>query len=113
MPGHRPHPLNAPLEAMVQAMSNADDQMGRMAENIGDFDAQELTPEEDMLVFHNPSLRYIGQVEPSTGMPYTNAQAAQKLLAEVGPEEYVKYVEDFVRRADRREKDQMNRAIPS
>lgn len=105
MTGHRDHPLNAPLNAMVTAMNGADQQMSRMSENIGDFDSKELTPQEDELVFHNPHLRFIGQVHPQTGMPYTNAQASSQLLAEIGPEEYVKYVEDFVRRSDRRQKD--------
>lgn len=105
MSGHKPHPLDAPLAAMVAALMNADKQMGHMSEDIGEFDSQKLTPAEDEMVFHNPALRYKGQVEPTTGLPYTNAQAAQKLLSEVGPEEYVKYVEDFVRRADRRGKE--------
>ncbi len=108
MSGYREHPLNAPLEAMVNALSSADDHMARMADGIGDFDSKELTPQQDELVFHNPHLRYLGQVEPTTGMPYTNAQAASQLLAEIGPEEYVKYVKDFVTRSDRREKDATN-----
>jgi len=111
MTGHREHPLNAPLAAMVHALESADAQMGRMSENIGDFDAQELTAEEDELVFHNPHLRYLGQIELTTGLAYTNAQAAAALLAEIGPEEYVKYVEDFVRRADRRQKDAAARGL--
>lgn len=103
MTGFRDHPLDAPLNAMVQALTNADKQLGQMADGIGDFDSQKLTPEEDVLIFHNPSLRYINQVNPTTGMPYTNAEAAQKLLSEVGPDQYVKYVEDFVQRDDRRQ----------
>ncbi len=105
MTGHREHPLNAPLAAQVRAMEMVDEQMAAMADGIGDFDSQELTADEDTLVFDNPHLRYMGKVEPTSGLPYTNAQAAAQLLAEVGPEEYVKYVEDYVRRLDRRQKD--------
>lgn len=108
MATNREHPLNAPLESMVRAMEMADLRMADMAEGIGDFDSVELTPEEDELVFNSPSLRYLGQVEPQTGLPYTNAQAAQLLLQEIGPEEYFNYVTDYVRRYDRRQKDRMN-----
>ncbi len=102
MPGFRDHPLDAVLESMVKSLSNADQQLGHMSENIKDFDSVALTPEEDTLVFHNPALRFSGQVHPQTGQPYTNAQAAQALLQQVGPDEYVKYVQDFVNRAERR-----------
>ncbi len=102
MPGYRDHPLDMPLNAMVSALENADKQLGQMSQGIGDFDSVALTPEEDTLVFHNPSLRFTGQVHPQTGQPYTNAQASQALLQQVGPDEYVKYVEDFVSRSERR-----------
>lgn len=105
MPGHRSHPLDAPLAAMVKAMDDADTQMAQMSVGIGDFDSHELSPEEDELLFHNPALRYQDQVEPTTGLPYTNAQAAQKFLQDVGPEAYVAYVHDVVRRMDRRGKE--------
>src|SRR6476661_4914759 len=106
MPGFRDHPLDAVLESMVKSLSNADQQLGHMSENISDFDSVALTPEEDTLVFHNPALRFTGQVHPQTGQPYTNAQAAQKLLADIGPDEYTRYVEDFVNRAERRGRDE-------
>jgi hypothetical protein len=102
MPGFRDHPLDAVLESMVKSLSSADTQLGHMSKDIKDFDSVALTPEEDTLVFHNPSLRFAGQVHPQTGQPYTNAQAAQKLLADIGPDEYTRYVEDFVNRAERR-----------
>jgi len=102
MPGFRDHPLDAVLESMVKSLSNADQQLGHMSKDIKDFDSVALTPEEDTLVFHNPSLRFSGQVHPQTGQPYTNAQAAQKLLADIGPDEYTRYVQDFVSRAERR-----------
>lgn len=108
MTGFKPHPLDASLAAMVDAMNNADKQMTAMSQGIGDFDSRKLTPAEDDLVFHNPHLRYLGQVEPTTGLPYTNAQAAQKLLAEVGPTEYVNYIKDYVSRADRRQGSTVN-----
>jgi hypothetical protein len=41
----------------------------------------------DELVFNNPHRRYLGQTEPTAGLPYTNAQASMRLLAEIGPEE--------------------------
>lgn len=103
MAGFRDHPLDGPLNAMVQAMVDADEQLAQMSKDIGDFDSVALTPEEDELVFHNPHLRYLGQVEPITGKPYTNVQAAQRMYnVDMGPEQYKKYVEDFVYRADRR-----------
>ncbi len=102
MTGWRDHPLDSVLESMVKSLSNADQQLGHMSKDIKDFDSVALTPEEDTLVFHNPALRFSGQVHPQTGQPYTNAQAAQKLLADIGPDEYTRYVQDFVSRAERR-----------
>lgn len=102
MPGHRRNMLDAPLDAMAQALDNADQHLANMSQGVADFDSQELSPQEDELLFDNPSLRYLGQPEPTTGLPYTNAQAAARLLQELGPEEYVSYVEDVVRRRDRR-----------
>jgi hypothetical protein len=112
MPGYRDHPLDGPLHAMVKSLENADKQLGHMSDGIGDFDSVALSPEEDTLVFHNPHLRFKGQVHPQTGQPYTNAQAAQKLLADIGPEEYTRYVEDFVRRAERRGRDEHLPFVP-
>jgi hypothetical protein len=112
MPGFRDHPLDAVLESMVQSLTNADAQLGHMSANVRDFDSVVLSPEEDTLLFHNPALRHTGQVHPQTGLPYTNAQAAQQLLKEIGPDEYVKYVHDFVNRAERRGRGEAEPFIP-
>ena len=112
MPGFRDHPLDAVLESMVKSLSNADQQLGHMSKDIKDFDSVALSPEEDTLVFHNPALRFTGQVHPQTGQPYTNAQAAQKLLADIGPDEYTRYVRDFVSRAERRGRDEHLPFVP-
>lgn len=98
----RPNPYNRVVDGLVQTMVVVDAHLAAMSKDVAPFDSKALTPEEDDLLFHNPHLRYLGQVEPTTGQPYTNAQATQKLLAELGPQEYVNYVDDYVRRADRR-----------
>lgn len=105
MPGFKDHPLDAPLAVIVKAMDDADHQMQQMATGIGDFDSHELSPEEDLLLFDNPHLRYVDQVEPITGLPYTNAQATVQYRKDVGDVAYVAYVEDVVRRMDRRQSD--------
>lgn len=99
---HRPNPLDPILDNLVQAMVGVDQSLSDMSKDVRPFDSTELNPDEDMLLFHNPAMRYQGQVEPSTGLPYTNAQAAARLLQEIGPIEYTKYVTDVVDRADRR-----------
>lgn len=104
-PGWRQNPYDDVLKNLVQAMHDVDGSLTELSRDVRPFDSQELTPEEDEMLFHNPAQRYIGQNDPATGMPLTNAQAAQRLLAEIGPIEYVKYVEDVMRRADRRAKD--------
>lgn len=102
MAGQRSNPLDDVLNGLVQAMVQVDDHLKTVSENVRPFDSKELTPQEDVLLFHNPALRYMGQTEPTTGMPYTNAQATQRLLQELGPQQYVEYVEDTVRRMDQR-----------
>jgi hypothetical protein len=103
--GNRPHPLDSVLDAMSQAMDDADETMAKMADGIGDFDSQKLTAAEDELVFAHPMVRYPDQVDPTNGAPMTNQQAAWKLLEEMGPEAWAAHVQDFVRRADRRSKE--------
>lgn len=121
MPGHRPNPYDGVADNLFQAMVQVDDHLTRLSEHVRPFDSHQLTPEEDDLLFHNPALRHIGKLDPATGLPLTNAQATQLLLnggtvldaatgqpepvQGIGPEEYVAYVDDYVRRADRRNAD--------
>jgi cytochrome c556 len=102
---HKPNPYDDVLQNVKDAMVQVDDHLANMAKDVRPFDSKQLTTEEDDLLFHSPSLRYMGQIEPTTGQPYTNAQATQKLLQDLGPEAYVAYVDDYVRRADRRNAD--------
>ncbi len=105
MPGNRDHPLDRPLKAMVDAMLDADKQLATMAHGMGDFDSKQLSAEEDEQLFAKPAMRYLTEKNPQTGLPYTDPEAAQRLLEEMGPEQYVAYCKDFVRRYDRRQKD--------
>lgn len=83
-------------------MLDVDAHLSELAKDTRPFNSTQLSPEEDDLLFHNPALRYQDQVHPTTGMPYTNAQAAQQMVQDMGAQGYVSYVEDYVRRADRR-----------
>jgi hypothetical protein len=105
MPGHRPNPLDKILETITGAMTEVDDHLGRMAKDVRPFDSKELTVDEEELLFMHPAVRYEDEVEPTTGLPLTNAQAAARYLSEVGPVQYVAEIEDFVRRRDRRGKE--------
>jgi hypothetical protein len=105
MPGHRPNPLDKVLETIVGAMSEVDGHLASLARDVRPFDSHELSVEEEELLFLHPAVRYEDEVEPTTGLPLTNAQAAARYLSEVGPVQYVAEIEDFVRRRDRRGKE--------
>lgn len=48
------------------------------ARSMRPYNSEAPTREERLLIWNNPHLMYPDEVDPTTGMPLTNAQAAQK-----------------------------------
>lgn len=92
------NPFDDVVNDLVSEMQNMDTQFTDMARGVPPFDSSKPTPEEDALIFAHPAARYPGAMDPMTGMPLTNAQAAQRMYAEMGPEQYGKWVLGHARR---------------
>lgn len=94
----RSNPFDAMVDDLVREMQQVDDHFADMAKNVPPFDSSKPTPEEDALIFSHPAARYPNVTDPQTGMPLTNAQAAQRMYAEMGPDAYAKWVMSHARR---------------
>jgi hypothetical protein len=92
------NPFDTIVSDLVSEMHSVDQQFAGMAGNVPPFDSQKPTPEEDALIFDHPAARYPGAMDPQTGMPISNAQAAQRMLQEMGPTKYIAWVEGHAKR---------------
>lgn len=96
------NPFDTVTEQLVGAMESIHADMKRVAADVNPYGQEKLTPAEESLMYDHPIARYPGQVDPTTGLPMTNAQAAQKMLDEMGPAAYTAWVDDVERRRNRR-----------
>jgi hypothetical protein len=86
------------LNSLVQEMTNLNAEFAKYSKGVTPFQTQKPTPEEDRMLFENPAALYENEVNQNTGQPYTNAEAAQRMLAEWGPQRYVDWVDSHAGR---------------
>lgn len=92
------NPFDDVVNDLVSEMQNVDKNFDQMAHNVPPFDSSKPNPDEDALIFANPAARYPNATDPMTGMPLSNAQAAQRMFAEMGPEKYAAWVTGHAKR---------------
>jgi hypothetical protein len=90
--------LDGALDMVVDAMNDGGNRIDKLSQDQAPFDSVKLTPDEENLIYDNPSVLYPDETDPETGLPLTNAQAAQKLLQEKGAVEYVRFVTEMEKR---------------
>lgn len=89
------NPLDAHLDLVMESMRAQAEGIDRLAEGVPDFDAKRLTPDEEELAYANPAgVFFPDEVDPASGLPLSNVQAAQRLLATKGAQWYVGWVEE-------------------
>lgn len=93
---------------VIREMVDGIRQQGRNVRPYGDGlgPSENLSPEENYLLYQNPAehvrLKWPeAATDPTTGMPITNQQASQILLGKLGPQDYVRYVQDGQRLAQK------------
>lgn len=102
-----PNPFTQQLDAVVQAMQDEQAHIARMSQGVQPYNSTATTPEEEQLIYQNPHARYPGVTDPQTQLPISNAQAAQMMLKEMGPEAYIAFVEKNDKRSQAQAAPQM------
>ena len=92
------NPFDHALDQIVSSMKDRATSLDTMTDGVDEFDSKKLSPAEDRLMFDNPAAFYPGKMDPTTNMPLTNAQAAQRLLTEKGAQWYRKWVTDHAKK---------------
>ena len=100
----RKNPFNLSLDYLTADMERIGEIIEQEAEDVEPFDSQQLTVEQEELLWNNPISLFPGELDPETNMPLTNVRAAQGLHALFGDGEYVKWVESVYERAQARYK---------
>lgn len=113
----RENPLDSIRQEIVEALSEWRDEQRSTAKGVRPFDNVELSVEEEAMLYDNPSLRYPGEVSPETGLPLSNAEAAERWYQEIThgdqyPSRFVEMVENVERRRSRRERTQQDGGEP-
>jgi hypothetical protein len=102
------------LGSVVQAMRDQVDHLSAMTSGMAPFDSHALTPAEEMLVYQHPASKYPGATDPQSGLPLSNAQAAQRMYTEMGDTAYVAWVTKMAARArDENQPSLLNQAPPA
>lgn len=95
-----------PVEEMADetdaAFQSIIDEIARMAGEVEPAFHEKLDLREEDIAYDHPASQFPGEVDEMTGLPLTNAQAAQRLLQEMGEIDYVRWVDDVERRRERR-----------
>lgn len=95
------NPFDAQLSRLTGEMQKFDGYLEGLTRDTRPFDSTELSDEEEALMYAHPSTLFDGEINEQTGMPYSDAEAAQRLLDEMGPVEYVRWVEGLEKRRTR------------
>lgn len=85
-------------EYMAHQMDKFSGYLETLSEDVEPFDSQQLSPDEEDLLYDHPSTLFGDEVSVETGMPLSDAEAAQQLLEQMGPVEYVRFVEGVAKR---------------
>lgn len=101
------NPFDAVRSQLVEAMQSVGQDIRERAGKTKPYDSVKLSPDEEELMWNHPVSRYPEDVDPTSGMPLTNAQAANKWYMEVTsndqyPSRWIELVEDYERRKARR-----------
>lgn len=89
----RRNPWDGVLDTIERSMRASGGYLDRLSEGVEPFDSRALSAEEELLVYRNPAAFYPDATDEQTGLPPTNARAAEWLLDDMGPVEYVAWVE--------------------
>jgi hypothetical protein len=101
------NPFDAVRNQLVEAMQSVSQDIKDRASKTKPYDSVKLPPAEEDLLWNNPIARYPNEVDPTTGTPITNAQAANKWYMEVTandqyPSRWIELVDDYQKRKARR-----------
>lgn len=94
---------------LVDLLRKEREAIRRWGHDVEPYNSIGLSRDEETLVFDNPAVLYPDEVDEQTGLPLSNAQAAQRLLEEMGTQRYTQWV-DAVYRRRQREQQQMGSA---
>lgn len=108
MPRTETNPFDEVRANLVEAMGSISQDIRERASRTKPYDSVKLSSDEEQLVWDNPVAKYPNEVDPTTGMPLTNAQAANKWYMEVTrndqyPSRWLEMVDDYNRRKTRRD----------
>lgn len=109
------NPFDAVRDQLVEAMQSVSQDIKDRASKTKPYDTRKATPEEEELLWNNPIAKYPNDVDPTTGLPLTNAQAANKWYMEVTsgdkyPSRWIEMVDDYEKRKARRTPTEMPNA---
>ncbi|MCR4341038.1 MAG: hypothetical protein NUW01_14245 [Gemmatimonadaceae bacterium] len=89
----RSNPFDNQADFMTAEMEKIQGYLETMGKGVQPFNSQKLSPQEEDLMYDHPSTLFSGETNQQTGAPYTDTEAAQELFQQMGPVEYVKFVE--------------------
>lgn len=84
----RKNAFDEEANALAQQMKDASEELAATADGVEPFDSRPVADEQMMLYFRNPAAFY-----PEAAGQITNAEAAQMMLEDMGPVEYVAFCE--------------------
>ncbi len=85
------NPFESTVERLAEAMQKESDRLASHADGVPPAFSKKLTDGEEAFFFDNPAQFYPDET-------LTNAQAAQRMLQDFGPVQYVKWCESQAKR---------------